>query len=192
MPLLKIIEFRHPKGNAESALRCLNYSIEDQKIVNILYQLFLGELNPVSDKTQIHAKAPDRLKISIAKMLLRSSAAAKTFPASLQVTFELLRDDLKSQARGVAYDWLHHLKAESAINPKIVPILLERIYKILAAEDSSDDDRLFNLIPYLIDLNAAAFSSKILDLVDILLKGLHRTPSVTGNSLTVLNSTKAV
>ena len=192
MPLLKIIEFRHPKGNAESALRCLNYSIEDQKIVNILYQLFLGELNPVSDKTQIHAKAPDRLKISIAKMLLRSSAAAKTFPASLQVTFELLRDDLKSQGRGVAYDWLNHLKAESAINPKIVPILLESIYKILAAEDSSDDDRLFNLIPYLIDLNAAAFSSKILDLVDILLKGLHRTPSVTGNSLTVLNSTKAI
>jgi len=186
LPLLKIIEFRHPNGNSESALRCLNYSIDDQAIVNILYKLFLGELNPVSDKTQIHAKAPDRLKVSIAKMLLRSSAAAKTFPASLQVTFELLN----SQSRGIAYDWLHHLKAESAINPKIVPIVLERIYKILAAEDSSDDDRLFNLIPYLIDLNAAAFSSKILDLMDILLKGLHRTPSVTGNSLTLLNSTK--
>ena len=79
------------------------------------------------------------------------------FPCSLQVTFDLLGDDWKNLARSISFDWLNYLNSHSQINPKIVPLLLEKVRKIL--ETSDPDDRLMNLIPALIRLNPAAFES---------------------------------
>ena len=58
---------------------------------------------------------------------------------------------MKRNGRSVAFDWLNHLRAESQIIPKIVPLLMDRIIKILG--DNENDDRLFNLIPAFIKLN---------------------------------------
>lgn len=163
--------------NAESALRCLDYSLEDADVVRSIYKLYLGEMSAVSNLSLKHAMAPERLRIKLTKMLIKSKLAAKTFPASLQITFDLLRDDWKKLARSAAFDWLNHLRAQSQISPKVVPLLLDRILKVLADDDP--DDRLFNLIPALIDLNESAFNSKILTLFDILMTSLNTSPGAT-------------
>ena len=43
----QIINLQKFSGTAESALRQLDYDIEDSATVNYLYQLYLGELGPV-------------------------------------------------------------------------------------------------------------------------------------------------
>ena len=90
------------------------------------------------------------------------------------MTFDLLRDDWKGLARSICFDWLNYLNSHSQINPKIVPLLLDKIKKIL--ETSDPDDRLLNLIPALIRLNPAAFDSLAISLLETFLKILIKSP----------------
>ena len=141
-----------------------------------LYKLYLGEVNVVPAAAK-HAMAPERLRVHVVKALLKSGESSRLFPASLQVALDLLRDEWKSVARVVAFDWLNHLRAHSQINAKCVPLLLDRIVKILS--EWEPDDRLFNLIPHLIELNEAAFDPKLLNLFEILLESLKSSPGAT-------------
>ena len=183
---LSLMAYQTPSGNAEGALKALEYSLEDADVVRAVYKLYLGEINSIANASVKHAMAPERLRIQLTKLLMKSKEAARTFPASLQVSFDLLRDDWKRIARSVAYDWLNHLRAESQISPKVVPLLLDRILKILASDEP--DDRLFNLLPSLIELNETAFNSKIHELFDILLTSLQTSPSATTPLLALVRS----
>jgi hypothetical protein len=60
-------------------MRCLEYSLEDEAVVNSLYKLYLGELTPVKVPVLKHAMAPERLRVQIAKMLVKSKLAAKVW-----------------------------------------------------------------------------------------------------------------
>ena len=68
---LSLLNYLAPSGNAESALRRLDYSMDDKNVTSALYKLYLGELVQVNDAKKRHMMAPERLRIQIVKMLLK-------------------------------------------------------------------------------------------------------------------------
>ena len=74
---LSLLNYLAPSGNAESALRRLDYSMDDKNVTSGLYKLYLGELVQVNDAKKRHMMAPERLRIQIVKMLLKGKAAAR-------------------------------------------------------------------------------------------------------------------
>ena len=73
---LCLLNYLAPSGNAESALRRLDYTMDEKSIATSLYKLYLGELVQVTDAKKRHMMAPERLRIQIVKMFLKGKAAA--------------------------------------------------------------------------------------------------------------------
>ena len=131
--ILNLINFEF-SGLADGALKQLDYDLENDDVINSIYRFYLGELAPIKNPKMKHQLAPERVRIHLVSYLLKSQTAASKFPHSLQVTFDLLRDNGPRGSMALGFDWLNHLKANSQIKPLTVQLLMDRCLALLGSD----------------------------------------------------------
>ena len=131
--ILNLINFEF-SGLADGALKQLDYDLESDDVINAIYRFYLGELAPIKNPKMKHQMAPERVRIHLVSYLLKSKTAASKFPHSLQVTFDLLRDNGPRGSMALGFDWLNHLKANSQIKPLTVQLLMDRCLALLGSD----------------------------------------------------------
>ena len=131
--ILNLINFEF-SGLADGALKQLDYDLENDDFINSIYRFYLGELAPIKNPKMKHQMAPERVRLHLVSYLLKSKTAASKFPHSLQVTFDLLRDNGPRGSMALGFDWLNHLKANSQIKPLTVQLLMDRCLALLGQD----------------------------------------------------------